>query len=87
MGTTNANRRRRRESGIWQRRFWEHQIRDENDLQKHVDYTHYNPVKHGLVDNVADWQWSTYHSYVKAGWYREKGFDLSAFDDEKSFGE
>ena len=86
-GQTNANRRRRREAGIWQRRFWEHQIRDENDLQKHVDYTHYNPVKHGLADDVADWPWSTYHRYVKAGWYREKDFDLSAFDDEKSFGE
>jgi putative transposase len=52
---------------IWQRRFWEHQIRNERDLQRHVDYIHYNPVKHGLVRQVEDWPWSTYHKYVKEG--------------------
>jgi putative transposase len=57
----------RRERGIWQRRFWEHQIRDESDLQRHVDYIHYNPVKHGLVEGVEDWPWSTYHRYVREG--------------------
>lgn len=59
-----ASRRRKRERGIWQRRFWEHQIRDERDLQGHVDYTHYNPVKHGLVERVEDWPWSSYHRYA-----------------------
>ena len=44
-------------------------IRDENDLQRHVDYIHYNPVKHGLAQNVEDWTWSTYHRYVKEGSY------------------
>ncbi len=59
------SRRRKRERGVWQRRFWEHQIRDERDLQRHVDYIHYNPVKHGLVENVEDWPWSSYHRWVR----------------------
>ena len=63
------SRQRKRERGIWQRRFWEHQIRDESDLQRHVDYIHYNPVKHGLVEDVELWPWSTYHKYVKNGTY------------------
>jgi len=58
------SRRRKRERGIWQRRFWEHQIQDERDLQRHVDYIHYNPVKHGLVEQVEDWPWSSYHRYA-----------------------
>jgi len=59
-----ASRHRKRERGIWQRRFWEHQIRDERDLQRHVDCIHYNPVKHGLVEQVEDWPWSTYRRYA-----------------------
>lgn len=58
-----------RHRGIWQRRFWEHQIRDERDLQSHIDYIHYNPVKHGLVREPHDWPWSTYHKYVESGHY------------------
>jgi putative transposase len=54
----------KREKGIWQRRFWEHQIRDETDLQRHVDYIHFNPVKHGHVQRVADWAYSSFHRYV-----------------------
>jgi putative transposase len=54
---------------IWQRRFWEHQIRDEKDLQRHVDYIHYNPVKHNLIQKVEDWPWSTYHKFVMGGFY------------------
>jgi len=54
-------RQRRRERGIWQRRYWEHLIRDELDYRAHMDYTHYNPVKHGLVDRVRDWPYSTFH--------------------------
>ena len=64
-----SSRARKGEVCIWQRRFWEHQIRDENDLQRHVDYIHYNPVKHGLVRDVDNWPWSTYHKYVKEGFY------------------
>jgi len=55
---------------LWQRRFWEHQIRDEDDLQKHIDYIHYNPIKHGLVKNIEDWPWSTYHKFVSEGLYQ-----------------
>jgi len=58
-----------RQRGVWQRRFWEHQIRDERDLHTHVDYIHYNPVKHGLVARLDDWPWSTYHKYVESGHY------------------
>lgn len=63
------SRLKHRHRGIWQKRFWEHQIRDERDLQSHIDYIHYNPVKHGLVKNVVDWPWSTYHKYVETGYY------------------
>ena len=58
----------RRETGIWQRRYWEHCIRDDEDLQLHVDYTHYNPVKHGHVSSVIDWPYSSFRRYVKQGW-------------------
>lgn len=58
---------RKREKGIWQRRFWEHRIRDEDDLQRHVDYIHFNPVKHGLVARVIDWPYSSFHRYVRDG--------------------
>ena len=58
------SRRRKGERGIWQRRFWEHTIRDEEDLKRHLDYVHFNPVKHGIVLRVADWPYSTFHSYV-----------------------
>ncbi len=57
----------RREKGIWQRRFWEHQTQDDLDLQRHVDYVHFNPVKHGLVARVADWPHSSFHRYVARG--------------------
>ena len=60
-----TSRKDKRERGIWQRRYWEHQIRDEDDLARHVDYIHYNPVKHGWVTRVADWPHSTFHEYVK----------------------
>jgi len=59
------------ERGIWQRRYWEHAIRDERDLQNHVDYIHYNPVKHGLVSQVNDWPYSSFHQWVKRGHYQE----------------
>ena len=63
----NASQIRKREKGIWQRRYWEHQIRNETDLQRHVDYIHYNPVKHGLVEQVADWPYSSFNRYVDKG--------------------
>jgi len=57
------------ERGIWQRRYWEHTIRDERDYENHVDYCHINPFKHGLVRAVRDWPFSTFHRYVQAGIY------------------
>ncbi|MDX1253598.1 MAG: transposase, partial [Gammaproteobacteria bacterium] len=62
-----ASRKAKRERGIWQRRYWEHQIRDENDLARHVDYIHFNPVKHGWVVRPVDWPYSTLHGYIERG--------------------
>ena len=67
----NTSKRKRKESTLWQRRFWEHQIRDDKDYQNHMDYLHYNPVKHSLVKEVKDWPHSTFHRYVRAGVYAE----------------
>ena len=57
------------ERGIWQRRYWEHTIRGDKDYAAHVDYCHINPLKHGLVKQVADWPYSSFHALVKAGVY------------------
>jgi putative transposase len=64
---TSPSRISKKERGIWQRRFWEHCIKDEDDFMKHVDYVHFNPVKHGLVKSVCDWPYSSFHRYVKRG--------------------
>jgi putative transposase len=53
---------------LWARRYWEHTIRDNDDFQKHVDYIHYNPVKHGLAKRASDWPFSSFHRYVRMGW-------------------
>ena len=66
----NQSRNNHREANIWQRRFWEHQIRDATDLQNHINYIHYNPVKHGFVTNVNDWPWSTYRRYANEDGYK-----------------
>ena len=60
-------RKQRRERGIWQRRYWEHLIKNDADYAAHMDYVHINPVKHGLVKQVADWPYSTFHRMVKLG--------------------
>lgn len=75
---------KRYEKGIWQRRFFEHQIRDEADFVKHMDYLHYNPVKHGLVETVSDWPYSSFHRYVNQGYYAEDWGD-SSIDFSKHF--
>jgi putative transposase len=59
----------RHKRAIWQRRFWEHAIRDERDYARHVDYIHYNPVKHGYVSRVTDWPHSTFRRFVMHGVY------------------
>ena len=56
------------ERGIWQRRFWEHLIRDEEDLENHINYIHFNPVKHGYATKPTDWPYSSIHRFIKHGW-------------------
>jgi putative transposase len=62
-----VERRRNGEYALWQRRFWEHTIRDETDFERHVDYVHFNPVRHKLVSRVCDWPYSSFHVYVRRG--------------------
>jgi putative transposase len=63
------SRRKRGERSIWQRRYWEHHIRDEQDYRRHIDYIHYNPVKHGYCKSARDWRHSSFERYVEAGIY------------------
>lgn len=63
------SRRRRHESTVWQRRYWEHMIRDDADMAAHFDYVHYNPVRHGLVAQAGDWPWSSFHRCVRQDLY------------------
>ncbi|NEO19284.1 transposase [Moorena sp. SIO4A5] len=73
-GNSSTSRQHKGEKAVWQRRFWEHQIRDERDFINHLEYIHYNPVHHGLVTSPKDWQYSSFHRYVEAGIYdREWG--------------
>jgi putative transposase len=64
-----ASRQKKQEKAVWQRRFWEHCIKDEIDFQRHFDYIHFNPVKHGLVSAVKDWQYSSFPRCVSQGIY------------------
>ena len=68
-GKVNASRRKSGERGVWQRRFYEHTCRDEEDAMRCIDYTHVNPLRHSLVERVVDWPWSSFHRFVKAGYY------------------
>ncbi len=63
------SQKQRHERLIWQRRFWEHMIRNENDYNNHCDYIHFNPVKHGLVKTPSEWPWPTFHDFVAKGIY------------------
>ena len=67
--TTSTSRLSKNEKSIWQRRFWEHLIRNHEDLRQHVEYIHYNPVKHGLVRAPADWEYSSFHRFADKGIY------------------
>ena len=62
------NRKRHRELGVWQSRYWEHCIRDDDDLYRHRDYIHLNPVKHGYVTDPLHWPWSSIHRHIALGW-------------------
>jgi len=79
----NKSRLAKGERGVWQRRYWEHWIRDERDYGRHIDYVHYNPVKHGYVKRVADWPYSTFHRYVKGGIYPQVWAGNPEARDEK----
>jgi putative transposase len=74
------SRAKKKEQSIWQRRFWEHRIRDEKDYEAHVDYIHFNPVKHGYVNSPHEWKHSTFHRYVEKGIY---GTDWGANEEIK----
>jgi putative transposase len=65
--SVSRSRRNKRERGIWQRRFWEHAIGDDDDYNHHVDYIHYNPVKHGHVARAVEWPYSSLHRYIAEG--------------------
>ncbi len=65
--TVSKSRQKKRERGIWQRRYWEHAIRNPIDYEHHVNYIHYNPVKHGYVKNPVDWQYSSIHRFIRQG--------------------
>jgi putative transposase len=83
-----TSRNRKHEATVWQRRFWEHTILDEEDLNHHIDYIHFNPVKHGLVKNVSDWEWSSFHRYVKMGYFDVNwGSDYSISNDPSNYGD
>ena len=83
-----ASRQAKHERGIWQRRYWEHLVRDEADLSRHVDYIHMNPVKHGLVTRLADWPHSSFHRYVRKGilpmdWAGDTALEENGFGERK----
>jgi putative transposase len=69
QGKISTSRQHKGEKGVWQRRFWEHQIRDDRDFINHLEYIHSNPVHHGLVTAPKDWQDSSFHRYVEVGIY------------------
>jgi putative transposase len=81
-----VSRNTRGEYGIWQRRFWEHTVRDDEDFARCMDYIHFNPVKHGLVTRVRDWPHSSFHRYVRQGMLAEDWGGVVG-DEQPGFGE
>ncbi|ADE15902.1 protein of unknown function DUF1568 [Nitrosococcus halophilus Nc 4] len=69
LSSCSSSRRRRREKRVWQRRFWEHILRDEEDYRRHLDYIHYNPVKHGYAVAPREWPYSSFRRFVQWGVY------------------
>ena len=82
-----ANSRLGEYSGLWQPRFWEHAIRDEADWRTHMDYIHFNPVKHGLAKRVVEWPYSSFRRCVAQGWYEPDWGIADGKFDEMHFGE
>jgi putative transposase len=83
----NARRQKRQQGTLWQHRFWDHLIGDEDDFNRHLDYIHWNPVKHGLVSKVNDWPYSSFHRLVRNGWYSENWGENITFVGIYEFGE
>ena len=81
LETVNESRKSKREAPIWQRRFWKHTIRDQEDYNKHIDYIHFNPVKHGYVQKAIEWPWSTFHKYLSLGVYDPNWGDISSNEE------
>ena len=81
------SRKKHRESTLWQRRFWEHQIRNQDDFNRHIDYIHYNPAKHGLCEQPIQWPYSTLHRYVKEGKYSADWAGCDSSFDGSDYGE
>ncbi|MGD0006236.1 MAG: transposase [Anaerolineaceae bacterium] len=84
----NKSHQKQREATIWQRRFWEHTIQNQEDFAHHIEYIFFNPVKHGLVERVSEWPWSSFHQFVRQGFY-PKEWGGSEIREEKDmiFGE
>jgi putative transposase len=79
-----ASRRRQRRRGVWQPRYWEHTLQDEQDFERHFDYIHWNPVKHGHVRCPHEWPHSTFHRYVECGVY-DRNWGCFTADPPASF--
>jgi len=82
-----ASRANKGERGIWQRRYWEHLLRDEEDFSRHVEYIHFNPVKHGHVPRAADWPYSSIHRYIEAGMIDRDWGNGTCENDNSGYGE
>ena len=83
----NSSKKKKRERGIWQRRYWEHLIRNEHDYERHVDYIHFNPVKHGHVEHASDWQYSSIHRFICEGLIDRSWGSQTEPSENSSFGE
>jgi putative transposase len=81
-----ASRAGKGERGIWQRRYWEHTLRDQDDFARHLDYIHFNPVKHGHAARVRDWPHSSFRCWVRLGVYSED-WAGDAGEERRTFGE
>jgi putative transposase len=88
LTVNNESHQKRGEATIWQRRYWEHLIRDDFDYENHMDYIHYNPVRHGLVTRPQDWKWSSFEDHVKNGTYEpDWGYEITPKFTVTSYGE
>ena len=83
----NPSRLKKRERGIWQRRYWEHLIRNDNDFARHIDYIHFNPVKHGYVNTPVEWPYSSLHRFIIRGVLNKDWGSEIGFDESTAFGE